>query len=511
MAFKGIKSITAALLAGTLLFTGVPVTVSAESVYTEAGAYTVGNHHTVRGLLDQFGFVLERGHGFAAEVGNNFVDRLKGKNASVVGNDFAKNGADRKIIGRHGAVTLIQTKYHSTAQGSINACFENDPFRYRYRYRYVDADGIPMQIEVPKDQYDEAVALMRKKIGDGWLKNAGVTDPADAETLVRKGNLTYRQAVNLARAGTVESLKYDAANGVVSASCAFGISALVNYAVCRLNGAERTEALRLAALEGVKTGGIVFGTAVISSQLFKTGTGKIFVPVTEKLVNLLGDDFARVLLQSVGVSAAGMTHGQLRKQAAKVLRHQTLTSGVSVLLLSADDAADLFRGRISSEQLLKNLTVTTAGVIGGTAGSTVGAAIGSAISPGIGTKIGEVVGGIVLGGAIGYGSEKLLGYFFRDDAEEMTEILGNVFLRLGDDYLLGEEEADAVVCELQSLLTEDFLKDMYADGDREACAAALIEPLMIDAVSGRETIAAPTEAEMRRQLKEETEGIVFIH
>jgi hypothetical protein len=233
--------------------------------------------------------------------------------------------------------------------------------------------------------------------------------------------------------------------------------------------------------------------------------------VTEKMVELFGDDFARVLLQSVGVSVAGMTHGQLRNQAAKVLRHQTLTSGVSVLLLSADDVADLFRGRISSEQLLKNLTVTTAGVIGGTAGSTVGAAIGSAIYPGIGTKIGEVVGGIVLGGAIGYGSEKLLGYFFRDDAEEMTEILGNVFLRLGDDYLLGEEEADAVVCELQNLLTEDFLKDMYADSDREACAAALIEPLMIDAASGRETIAAPTEAEMRRQLKEETEGIVFIH
>jgi len=497
------RKFTAALLAGAILFTGVPV--SAESVYTEAGAYTVGNHYTVRGLLDQFGFVLERGHGFAAEVGNNFVDRLKGKNAAVVGNDFAKNGADRKIIGRYGAVTLIQTKYYSTAQGSINACFENDLFRY------VDADGIPMQIEVPKDQYDEAVTLMRKKIGAGCLKNAGVTDPADAETLVRKGNLTYRQAVNLAKAGTVESLKYDAANGVVSASCAFGISALVNYAVCRLNGEERAEALRLAALEGVKTGGIVFGTSVISAQLFKTGTGKIFIPVTEKLVNVFGDDFARVLLQSVGVSAAGMTHGQLRNQAARVLRHQTLTSGVSILLLSADDVVDLFCGRISAEQLLKNLTVTTAGVVGGVVGSTVGAAVGTAIAPGVGTKVGEVAGGIVLGSAIGYGSEMLIGHFLRDDAEEMTKILGDVFLTLGDDYLLGEEEADAVVEILGTKLTEDFLKEMHASDDREACAAAVIEPLMADAVSARETIAAPTEAELRGQLKAELEGLVFIH
>ena len=228
-------------------------------------------------------------------------------------------------------------------------------------------------------------------------------------------------------------------------------------------------------------------------------------------MNFFGDDFARVLLQSVGVSAAGMTHSQLRNQAAKVLRHQTLTSGVSILLLSADDVAELFRGRISAEQLLKNLTVTTAGVIGGVAGSTAGAAIGTAIAPGVGTKVGEIVGGIVLGGAIGYGSEKLIGYFLRDDAEEMTEILSDVFLTLGDDYLLGEEEADAVVEVLGTKLTEDFLKDMYASDDREACAAAVIEPLRADAVSARETIAAPTEAELRTQLKAELEGLVFIH
>lgn len=229
------------------------------------------------------------------------------------------------------------------------------------------------------------------------------------------------------------------------------------------------------------------------------------------MVELFGDDFARVLLQSVGVSAAGMTHGQLRNQAARVLRHQTLTSGVSILLLAADDVIDLFRGRISADQLLKNVTVATAGVVGGTIGSMVGTAVGTAIAPGVGTKVGGIAGGIVLGGAISYGSEKVIGYFFRDDAEEMTEILGNVFLRLGEEYLLDEEEANAVVEILGTKLTADFLKDMYADDDREACAAAVIEPLMADAAAGRETIAAPTEAEMRRQLKAETEGLVFIH
>ena len=48
-------------------------------------------------------------------------------------------------------------------------------------------------------------------------KRQGVTDGSEAENLVRKGNVTYAQAKNIAKAGTIDSLKYDAANGVITA------------------------------------------------------------------------------------------------------------------------------------------------------------------------------------------------------------------------------------------------------------------------------------------------------
>lgn len=57
-----------------------------------------------------------------------------------------KNGADRLVDNQY-----IQTKYCSSASKSIAECFENKTFRY------FDAEGKPMQIEVPSDQYESAV------------------------------------------------------------------------------------------------------------------------------------------------------------------------------------------------------------------------------------------------------------------------------------------------------------------------------------------------------------------
>ena len=126
-----------------------------------------------------------------------------------------------------------------------------------------------MQLEVPADQYDKAVELMKKKIESGKVK--GVTDGSEAENLVRKGNVTYAQAKNIAKAGTIDSLKYDAANGVITASCAVGISFALDYAVCKLNGYDTNTALKDSAINGLKTGSVVFASYVISAQITKTG------------------------------------------------------------------------------------------------------------------------------------------------------------------------------------------------------------------------------------------------
>ncbi|MCV4613590.1 hypothetical protein OFM04_27125, partial [Escherichia coli] len=120
-----------------------------------------------------------QGHGFAAERGNHIVDRVRLKNARILGDNNARNGADRLVSG-----TEIQTKYCSTAARSVGAAFDGQ----NGQYRYMGNHG-PMQLEVPRDQYAGAVETMKNKIREG--KVPGVTDPAEASRLIRRGHLTY--------------------------------------------------------------------------------------------------------------------------------------------------------------------------------------------------------------------------------------------------------------------------------------------------------------------------------
>ncbi|HCQ7632095.1 TPA: hypothetical protein ACG5UY_005142, partial [Escherichia coli] len=120
-------------------------------------------------------------------------DRVRLKNARILGDNNARNGADRLVSG-----TEIQTKYCSTAARSVGAAFDGQ----NGQYRYMGNNG-PMQLEVPRDQYAGAVETMRNKIREG--KVPGVTDPAEASRLIRRGHLTYTQARNITRFGTIES------------------------------------------------------------------------------------------------------------------------------------------------------------------------------------------------------------------------------------------------------------------------------------------------------------------
>lgn len=108
-----------------------------------------------------------------------------------------------------------------------------------------------MRIEVPKDEviYSKAVKRMEAKIENGQVE--GVADPAKAKEIGQRGNCTYRQARNIAKAGNIDSLKFDAANGAIVATSAFGVSAVIAFATSMWNGdspevaAKRSAARRL--------------------------------------------------------------------------------------------------------------------------------------------------------------------------------------------------------------------------------------------------------------------------
>src|SRR5699024_6541236 len=120
-------------------------------------------------------------------------------------------------------------------------------------YRYIK-DGKPMQLEVPKDQYQKVLDGFRRKIEKG--KVPGVTDPNEAANIVRKGRLTYQQAVNLTKPGTIESLSYDAFTGAVTCSCALGITFVVTVFLTWRKTGDIKQAIQAGASAGLQVFGI---------------------------------------------------------------------------------------------------------------------------------------------------------------------------------------------------------------------------------------------------------------
>ncbi|MBW9751260.1 malate transporter, partial [Escherichia coli] len=81
----------------------------------------------------------------------------------------------------------------------------------------------------------------------------GVTDPAEASRLIRRGHLTYTQARNITRFGTIESVTYDIAEGAVVSLAAGGISFALTASVFWLSTGDRDAALQTAAVQAGKT------------------------------------------------------------------------------------------------------------------------------------------------------------------------------------------------------------------------------------------------------------------
>ena len=123
-----------------------------------------------------------------------------------------------------------------------------------------------MPIEVPSDKYKDAVQAMERRIRKGQVP--GISDPADAKDLVRKGHVTYSQARNIARFGTIESLTYDAGSGVRLAVTSFGISAAVAFALAVWNGEDMEVAVRRSCMTGLRVGSAGLGNRHIGGSVW---------------------------------------------------------------------------------------------------------------------------------------------------------------------------------------------------------------------------------------------------
>lgn len=410
-----------------------------------------------------------------------------GEDAKLVGGDNAKNGADRLVDG-----VQIQTKYCGTGSKCISECFENG------KLRYVNPDGSPMQIEVPSDKYDAAVQAMRNRIAKGEVPN--ISDPSEAEHIVKKGAFTYEQARNIARFGTVESLTYDVANGVKLAGTSFGISAAITFALGVWNGEDVKEALRNACFTGLKVGGITWAGSVITAQLGRTGIEQSLRSGTDWVVQQLGTKASAWLANGLRSSGQNIYGAAAQNYLSKELRGNVVTAVTTTVVFSTMDFARLFQGQMSGAQTFKNVATTASGIAGGSGGWIGGAAAGSALGsfvPVIGTAAGGIIGGILgaLGGGIAASeaTSALLDEFIEDDAKEMLRIVEEVFSVLAVDYLLSEQEAKAVIAKFTDGNVPARLREMFASNNRQSFAKTLFTGYIEQLVSQRKKVALPSD------------------
>lgn len=426
--------------------------------------------------------------GYSAEDANALKDRLQGKKVKEVGRNNAKNGADRISDG-----VYIQTKYYDTANKTVNAAFNNNGYRY---YQ----DGKPMKLEVPKEQYDQAVKLMREKIANGEV--AGVTNPDEAANIVLKGHVTFKQAQNIAKAGNIDSLLFDAQSSIVSTTSTFGISFVINFAVLKYKNISTEDAIKISFIEGLKTGSITFFGSIFTRQMLRTSIGRTLSALSAKFSKSVMIEFYQTPLGKDLIHKAAtliakkqIYGGAARNVAIKFFRTNILTNAAFILVNTVPDFWDFMNNRKS----WKELTVSIASSISGLGAFLVGSKLGAKI-PGPAPL--KVILSMLSGTLAALAASDIIARVFKTEKEKKEyDLIQEVIKDLSEDYvLIDENEFDLCMDEIQrrEIINADFIEHIRArdtDEERKAYVYTKLKSCFFDVIKRRKKVTTPSTEE----------------
>lgn len=438
------------------------------------------------------------GHGVYAEEAGAVLDKLYGEKATVVGRDNAKNGPDKIVNGNP-----VQCKFCKNAGSSIGACFKKNPNTGQMEYRYLDIkSGKPMMVEVPADQYEKAVEAMRKRISGGQVP--GVTDPDMAVELVRKSKLTYAQAKNLAKAGTFESLTFDAATGVINCSFAAGISSLASFGITFWRTNDPKKARDAAIDTAINIFGPALAANILTNQIARTGLNKALIPISNKIVKRLGTSTVQKLINArrVLLGQKKIYGNAANKSLAKALRGNAIVEGITFIVFSVPDTYRVSTGRISGAQYTKNMISAAASFMGTVAGTYAAGLAAGAIGEKFGKKANKRVGAIIgfvagAGGGMlaGAAVNKIAGLFKEDDCIITTRLFNAAIVNMSIDYFMSEEEIDELVAALDkdSKKISKFQMKIRVSEHQYYDIQKFLEPYFENAISNRKYISKKNE------------------
>jgi len=436
------------------------------------------------------------GHGIYAEEAGARLDILAGEKSTVVGRDNAKNGPD-KIVD----TAPVQCKYCKTAYSSIESCFRKDSSGAK-SFRYFDLNGNPMKIEVPADQYAQAIDYMKKSIRNGQVP--GVTDPNAAYDIIRKGRLSYNQALNLAKAGTVESIAFDAATGAITCLSALGISSIVTFAQVYWTTKDYKKAAKYAIITGLQVYGLSFAGGIIASQISRTAVVNSVKPFAASLVNSMNPKTVQGIMNAFRALAGkkAIYGAAAQKSFARFLGSNAITEGVFFLVFSIPDLYRLCSGKISGAQYTKNMFSLLGSFVGSigasmATGSLLGKKGGEKINKKAGAAIG-FVGGAVGGFLVGTVTKAVGNFIKEDDAVISGRMFNAILTNLLIEYMLSDNEQDQLIENLNS--DEKAIKTLQQDLLKSKSQGKAIEdflrPRFDTVIKSRERVSGEEEKNM---------------
>lgn len=401
------------------------------------------------------------GHGFAAEDANNLHDIFSFCKVNSEGRNNAKDGADRIVDGMP-----IQTKYCATPHASVDAAFANNG---QGMYRYISG-GYPQLLEVPADQFDACIEIMKDKIRRGQVE--GVADPEMAHKIVKKGSCTYVQAKNIAKAGTIDSLIFDAKTGAVVALSSFGISFCVKLAISSTTWKSVDDfklSVQMAFLDGLKNGTITLSASILTTQILRTEFGRNIIAAAthickDSVHGVYQYEMGQQLIHDIasGLFSKTLTGGAAKNVVTKLIRVNAITNAVLFIVTSVPDMYSyIIANEISGPQFIKNLVVCGSSLAGATVGTLLGTRLG---------KIGAVAGGMIGGMAVGQLSKLVADTIHKDDSIHMQELIKIALLELSSEFLIQNEDEfrEAMRCiSIDKVIDTNLLRAMYAVGVKD--------------------------------------------
>ena len=368
-------------------------------------------------------------------------------------------------------ITSVSSRYCDDSEATARSLFDDDgTFLFDNSY-----------VEVPPEQYDQIISSLKEKIKLGKVKTSSGKTIKNPDTIlqnIKKGGLSYKQVRNIARAGNIDSLKFDIKTNAVSCSCSLGVSFAIGMALSIWGGQNIRQAFVTNLRSSLNSSLSSMLISVATAQVLRTSVSAVGAGATTSVVgNLYGSSVGHRVIDSLASYSAGtaLSSAGAVAQVSSLLRTNVISGAVTAAILTAPDFyRAIFAKSISWQQLTKNMALNIASIAGGTGGWLVCAAIGASagsVIPGAGTAVGGLVGGIA--GAFAGSTvatriaRKGLDKIRPDDAQLMIDICQKAAVKLCVDYMLSEDEAALLIEAMQKQINRKWLMSLYASGSND--------------------------------------------